>query len=49
MKPLIIGLSLTALLTLAACGVDGEPEQPDRASTGISVSGNVSFGIAGSN
>lgn len=36
-------------LTLAACGVDGEPETPERAQTtpGLSVSGTVSVGIAG--
>ncbi len=49
MKPIAVIATLFSVLALAACGVDGEPEQPDRAHTGISVSGSVSFGIAGSN
>ncbi|MEX3016989.1 hypothetical protein [Gymnodinialimonas hymeniacidonis] len=49
MKPVALIAAILAVCTLAACGVDGEPEQPDRASTGISVSGSVSIGIAGRN
>ena len=46
MKPVLAALAL--VLALAACGVDGEPERPDRATTGVSVTGSVSVGIGGS-
>ncbi|QDC11022.1 argininosuccinate lyase [Oceanicola sp. D3] len=42
MKPLA---AFALLLTLAACGVDGDPEPP--AEPGISVSGKVKVGITG--
>ncbi|MEJ6390996.1 hypothetical protein [Gymnodinialimonas ulvae] len=46
-------LTAMALLALAACGADGEPERPTRAempamATGVSVSGTVSVGVSGS-
>ena len=43
--------SIVSLFALAACGVDGEPETPERAqtNTGLSISGTASIGIAGSN
>lgn len=34
-----------ALLTLAACGADGEPEP--RTTTGISISGDARIGVTG--
>lgn len=39
------------ILSLAACGVDGEPERPDRASAplGLAITGTASVGISGSN
>lgn len=43
------------ILSLAACGVDGEPERPERAATpvgpplGLAITGTASIGIAGSN
>jgi predicted small lipoprotein YifL len=43
-------MAVIALLGLAACGADGEPESPTRAempTTGLSVTGNVSVGISG--
>ncbi len=38
-------------LGLSACGVDGEPERPERtqAAPGISISGTAQIGIAGAN
>lgn len=48
----LIGLSLIATLALAACGADGEPEQPTRAAMpagpGLGLSGSVSVGVGGS-
>lgn len=39
------------VLSLAACGVDGEPERPDRAAPplGLAISGTAEIGISGSN
>jgi len=39
-----------ALLLLAACGADGEPERPDPrpATSGIAITGQASAGIRGS-
>ncbi len=47
MRYIVVALTLA----LAACGVDGEPETPERAqtNTGLSISGTASIGIAGSN
>ena len=47
MKPLAL---LAALVTLAACGADGEPERPGPATdtargTGVSISGEARFGV----
>jgi predicted small lipoprotein YifL len=39
-------LILTAILALAACGVDGPP-QPPTTQTGVSVSGEVAVGVSG--
>ncbi|MBL4628134.1 MAG: argininosuccinate lyase [Roseicyclus sp.] len=41
---------LSFIGTLAACGVDGAPERPDRAAPapGLSVTGTVSVGVGGS-
>jgi predicted small lipoprotein YifL len=36
---------IAALLTLAGCGIDGPPEQPEG---GISVSGEARIGVVGS-
>ncbi|MEM9320097.1 MAG: argininosuccinate lyase [Pseudomonadota bacterium] len=36
-----------ALLTLAACGADGEPETP-APPPGVSITGTVEFGVSGS-
>lgn len=38
------------ILALAACGVDGAPDRPDRAATltGLSISGTASIGVSGS-
>ncbi|MBF9058907.1 argininosuccinate lyase [Rhodobacterales bacterium HKCCSP123] len=37
-----------ALGLLAACGADGAPERPDpRPAAGVTVSGSVSVGVAG--
>ena len=43
-------LLFTALLVLVSCGVDGAPKAPaDAAMTpGVSVSGDVGMGVAGS-
>ncbi|WP_341863462.1 hypothetical protein [Gymnodinialimonas sp. 57CJ19] len=40
---------ILAVLTLTACGVDGEPERPERAAhqPGISISGTAEIGISG--
>ncbi|GAA5074204.1 argininosuccinate lyase [Roseibacterium beibuensis] len=37
--------AMTALL--AGCGADGEPETPDRAEPGITISGTVEVGVSG--
>ena len=46
MKPLVL---MMALLTLAACGVDGEPQRPGGAQaspqTGLTISGDARFGV----
>jgi hypothetical protein len=48
MTRLIPALVVTALL--AACGVDGSPTHPQpRPEPGISISGTVEIGVAGSN
>ncbi|WP_224816941.1 hypothetical protein [Hasllibacter sp. MH4015] len=49
MTRVMSGLLIVACLGLAACGVDGAPERPDRAAqaVGVSVSGTVSVGITG--
>ena len=36
---------LVFALTLAACGADGPPSAPDRAASGLDVSGEVTFGV----
>lgn len=36
-------LALAALLTLAACGADGEPTAP----SGVGISGDVQIGVTG--
>ncbi|MBY6164745.1 MAG: argininosuccinate lyase [Pseudomonadota bacterium] len=39
-------LPLALLLALTACGVDGEPEQPEPApKPGLSVSGRAAVGV----
>ena len=43
----ILALVLVAL-TLAACGVDGEPIRPEPKETGVTVSGTAKIGVAGS-
>ncbi|AHM03867.1 hypothetical protein roselon_01484 [Roseibacterium elongatum DSM 19469] len=45
-KRSLLPLALCAVL-LAACGADGEPETPDRATPGVSVSGTVEIGLRG--
>ena len=40
--------ALMALLLLAACGVDGEPERPEPR-PGVTVTGTIGMGIAGRN
>ena len=41
-------LPVTALLTLAACGVDGPPVPPEPTpKTGISITGSAEIGISG--
>ena len=36
-----------ALALLAACGADGAPERPEpRPAAGVTVSGNISMGVA---
>jgi hypothetical protein len=42
---------LALILGLAACGVDGEPERPERAAgaPGLAITGTASIGITGSN
>ena len=42
MKPLLI----LALFALTACGIDGAPEKP---ATGVTLSGEASLGVSGSN
>ncbi len=39
-------LSIVALLALAACGADGEPETP-KATPGVSITGTAEVGISG--
>ncbi len=40
--------TLTALILLAACGVDGEPTHPEpRPEPGITLTGSVEVGIVG--
>ena len=48
MRIVQILLGLATAITLTACGVDGEPETPSQAN-GISITGQVEVGIAGSN
>ena len=38
-------VSLIAVLTLTACGVDGAPERP-AAKSGLSVTGQAEIGVA---
>ncbi|WP_139301183.1 argininosuccinate lyase [Vannielia litorea] len=40
-----LALGLAALLTLAGCGIDGEPEPP--VEPGVHISGTVKVGIVG--
>jgi len=40
-------LAIIALLTLTACGADGEPERPTQ-SPGVSITGKAEIGIVGS-
>lgn len=44
-------IAILSVLILTACGVDGEPERPERATPapGLSITGTASIGIAGSN
>ena len=38
---------ILAALALAACGADGEPQPPaSKSKTGVTVSGDVQFGLA---
>ena len=39
--------ALIAVLALAACGADGEPETPTRAPVEISISGSAGLGLTG--
>lgn len=39
-----ISLSITVLLVLSACGIDGPPSQPEG---GISVTGEAGIGVVG--
>jgi len=43
-------LSILVVLSLAACGVDGEPTRPnpkpERPSTGVTVSGTARIGVS---
>lgn len=41
---------ILSILALAACGVDGAPERPERAapSPGLAISGTASVGVSGS-
>ncbi|MBY4894581.1 hypothetical protein KUL25_17620 [Rhodobacteraceae bacterium N5(2021)] len=43
-------LAILSILILTACGVDGEPERPERAApvAGLSISGTAEIGISGS-
>ncbi len=44
-------IAIVMLLTLAACGVDGEPkpphprQQPSATEPGVSISGSAEFGV----
>ena len=42
-------LPILALLALAACGADGEPERPGKGETGfdISIGGTAEIGVRG--
>ncbi|GAB5446875.1 hypothetical protein [Gymnodinialimonas sp.] len=44
-------IAILSVLILTACGVDGEPERPERATppTGISITGTAEIGVFGSN
>ena len=39
---------ILALLALAACGVDGVPHHSKAETTGVTVTGEASFGLSGS-
>lgn len=43
-------IAILSVLILTACGVDGEPERPERAThtPGLSISGTVEIGVSGS-
>lgn len=40
-------IAAIALLSLAACGADGEPKRPAAPKPGISITGTVEMGIKG--
>ncbi|QXT39730.1 argininosuccinate lyase [Gymnodinialimonas ceratoperidinii] len=42
-------LAILSVLAVAACGVDGEPERPDRANVepGLHISGSAEVGVGG--
>ena len=42
---LVFSLLMLAAALLGACGVDGEPERPERPEPGITVSGRVVVGV----
>lgn len=41
-------LNILALLSLLACGADGEPTRPGEGESGVSVSGDARIGVRGS-